>query len=99
MESLDYVRGDSLARAQRFEPAKLAFQREIAAFPRNRQAYSTLAVLYGLGGDRRAVYGLLNEMYAQIPTRSTAEHAAEILERFGDGRGAAEWRAQALRTP
>jgi arylsulfatase A-like enzyme/Flp pilus assembly protein TadD len=98
---LDFLRGDALARLGRYAEAEAAFDEEIRAFPRNSQAYTRLAIVYGL--QRRTVKEvdrLLEAMVAANPGRETLELAAKTLESMGDAQGARAWRRRSLsRTP
>ncbi len=93
VRNLDFLRGDALARLGRNAEAEAAFEEEIRSFPRNSQAYTRLAIVYGL--QRRAVMDvdhLLEAMVAANPTRETIELAAKTLESMGDAQGARAWR-------
>jgi tetratricopeptide (TPR) repeat protein len=90
---LDFLRGDALARLGRHAEAAAAFEEEIRHFPRNVQAYTRLAIVYGL--QRRTVKDvdrLLEAMVAANPSRETIELAARTLESMGDAQGARAWR-------
>lgn len=97
-KDLSYLRGDALARLSRFDEAAAAFEREIAQYPRNREAYVRLAIVYGL---QQRTYGevdrLLARMYAAWPAPDTASLAAQALEDLKDPKGAARWRRRAAR--
>lgn len=93
--NLEFVRGDALARANRFDEAESAFRAEITAFPRNTQAFANLAVLRFLKEDLAGVDLLLEAMYRATPTRKTALLAAATLESLGAKGKAAAWRARA----
>jgi arylsulfatase A-like enzyme/Flp pilus assembly protein TadD len=91
-----FLRGDALARLNRFGEAETAFQEEIRLFPKNADAYARLAVLYGV--ERRRVgdiYELLERMYKASPSPETASLAAKTLESMGDPAGASAWRGRA----
>jgi tetratricopeptide (TPR) repeat protein len=96
--NLEFVRGDALARANRLDEAEAAFRAEITAFPRNTQAFTSLAVLRSLKGDRTGVDLLLEAMYSATPTRKTALLAAGTLESLGAKGKAGEWRARGSST-
>jgi arylsulfatase A-like enzyme len=90
---LEFLRGDALARLGRHAEAEAAFEAEIRGFPRNSQAYTRLAIVYGL--QHRSVKDvdrLLEAMVAANPTRETIELAAKTLESMGDAQGARAWR-------
>ena len=98
---LQFLRGDALARVNRFEEAQAAFRQEIRDFPRNSQAYARLAILYGLEHRSvREVDGLLEAMAKANPGPESALLAAKTLESMGDARGGLAWRRRAgLLTP
>jgi choline-sulfatase len=91
-----FLRGDALARLNRYPEAEQAFREEIRLFPRNSDAYARLAVLYAVEHRRvKDVDELLQAMYAADPSKATAELAAKTLESIGDSSGAAKWRRRA----
>jgi tetratricopeptide (TPR) repeat protein len=88
-----FLRGDALARLNRYPEAERAFHEEIRLFPGNSEAYARLAVLYAVEHRRvREVDALLAAMYAANPRPATSELAARTLESIGDSTGAARWR-------
>jgi tetratricopeptide (TPR) repeat protein len=88
-----FLRGDALARLNRYPEAEQAFRVEIRLFPGNSEAYARLAVLYAVEHRRvREVDALLRAMYAANPRPETSELAAKTLESIGDSTGAARWR-------
>ncbi len=94
-----FLRGDALARLNRYSEAERAFRDEIRFFPRNSEAYARLAVLYAVEHRRvREVDELLRAMYAADPRPATSELAARTLESIGDSTGAARWRRRARAT-
>lgn len=96
---LHFLRGDALARLARYDEAERAFREEIRLFPRNLQAYTHLAVVFGLQHRTiKEVDALLEQMVSAAPGVETLELAAKTLESMGDARGAQAWRRRA-RTP
>ncbi|MFA6959051.1 MAG: tetratricopeptide repeat protein, partial [Thermoanaerobaculia bacterium] len=95
VELLDYARGDILATIGRNDEAEVAFLEEIAGYPHNLSAYSSLAVVYAVGGKAGGVDPLLERMVSANPTRQACSVAAETLATLGDERGAAAWRRRA----
>jgi choline-sulfatase len=88
-----FLRGDALARLNRYPEAERAFREEIRLFPRNSEAFARLAVLFAVEHRRvREVDDLLRAMYAANPRPETSELAAKTLESIGDSKGAARWR-------
>jgi len=99
VETLYFVKGDAYARMQRFDEAIAAFQREIQAFPLDKQTYASLYVVYMLTGRPAEANQTLEAMAAANPSRRTYLFAAHTLEAVHDVRGAEQWkhRAQSLR--
>jgi len=95
---LHFLRGDALARLGRYGEAEAAFEEEIRLFPRNLQAYTRLAIVYGLQCRTvKDVDRLLERMAAASPGAAALELAAKTLESMGDARGAQAWRRRAAR--
>jgi len=99
VETLNFVKGDALARMQRFDEAVAAFHREIELFPLNRQTYASLYVVYMLTGKPAEANQVLEAMAAASPSKRTYLFAAHTVEAVQDVRSAAQWRkrAEALR--
>ena len=95
IESLDFVRGDALARMGRNAEAIAAFRREIDRFPHETQTYANLALVYFLLNRPREAYETLEQMARANPDPRTFEFAAHTLEELDDKRGAASWRERA----
>ena len=96
VRGLELARGDVLARLGRNAEAVAALENEIAAFPRNADAYARLAIVYAIQGRTRAeVAGLLEAMHVASPGPQTARLAADTLASIGDGPQAARWRRRA----
>lgn len=96
--NLEFLRGDALARSERFEEAVAAFREEIRAYPSNSQAYARLAIVLALRQETRgSVRSLLESMYAANPVPSTALLARRTLASVGDPAGAERW-ASAVRS-
>jgi tetratricopeptide (TPR) repeat protein len=80
VRGLELARGDVLARLGRNGEAEAAFRAEIAAFPRNAEAYARLAIVYALEGHRKAeVARLLRSMQQASPGPEGARLAARTL--------------------
>jgi tetratricopeptide (TPR) repeat protein len=92
---LQFVRGDVLARLERYPEAEAAFRKEIEAFPQNRQAYANLALVYLVQQRSAEAYAVLDAMTKANPDRHTYLFAAKTLDTLGDKRGADEWRRRA----
>ena len=89
---LDFLRGDTLARMNRFGEAEAAYRREIAAFPNNGQAYANLAVLYIIGGRSREAGRLFENLVAGNPSEVNYLLAIKTFEAVEDLASAQEWR-------
>jgi arylsulfatase A-like enzyme/Tfp pilus assembly protein PilF len=92
---LEFVRGDALARLDRYPEAEAAFEKEIRAFPQNRQAYANLALVYLVQQKSGPAYSVLERMVAANPDKHTYLFAAKTLDTLGDSRGAEQWRRKA----
>ena len=92
---LEFLRGDALARLRRPVEAEAAYRKEITNFPAHAEAYSNLAVLRFLRGDRAAVDGLMERMVGANPSRRSYLLAAATWQAFGDPTRAAAWRNRA----
>ncbi|MDQ3279871.1 MAG: sulfatase-like hydrolase/transferase [Acidobacteriota bacterium] len=95
VESLYFVTGDALARMQQYPMAEEALKKEIELFPRNRQAYASLYVIYALTNRFPQADAILEAMVRANPGRGAAEFAAQTTDALGDARGTAHWRARA----
>jgi len=95
VETLNFVKGDALARMQRFDEAIAAFQREIQLFPLDRQTYATLYVVYMLTQRPAEANQTLEAMAAASPSRRTYLFAAHTVEAVHDVRSAEQWRKRA----
>jgi arylsulfatase A-like enzyme/Flp pilus assembly protein TadD len=80
---LDFLRGDIYARMDRPADAVAAYQREIANFPENTQAYANLAIIYFIEGRGADVERVLNEMVKANPHPGARALAARTRKEFG----------------
>jgi choline-sulfatase len=92
VEMLETVRGDALARMQRYPEAIAALQAEIAAFPTDLEAYSHLAVVLALTGQVDGARATMEQMVRANQTAPARKFAANTLESLGDRAGAARFR-------
>jgi arylsulfatase A-like enzyme/Flp pilus assembly protein TadD len=92
---LEYTRGDILARMNRIAEAEDAFRREIAGFPRDRQAYANLTVLQLLQGKHDAASATMELLVRTNPSRENYELAATTFSELGATDLAASWRRRA----
>jgi arylsulfatase A-like enzyme/Flp pilus assembly protein TadD len=96
---LEFLRGDALARLGQPVQAEAAYRKEITSFPGHAEAYSNLAVLCFLRGDRASVDGLMEQMVRANPSPRSYLLAAATWQAFGDLRRAAAWRNRARHSP
>lgn len=94
---LDFARGDALARMNRLDEAVVAFQREIRHFPRGRQAYANLTVIYLIEGKMNEARRVMESLVAASPGAKSYRVAAETFEEVGATEEAARWRRRAPR--
>ncbi len=80
---LDFIRGDVYARLDRPADATAAYQREIASFPENTQAYANLAIIYFVLGRRADVERTLSELVKANPHPGARALAARTRKEFG----------------
>jgi len=89
---LEFARGDALARMNRMSEAVAAFQSEIRAFPRGRQAYANLAVIYLLDGRNAEARRTLEAMIAASSSAESHRLAIQTFEELGATGEAKAWR-------
>ena len=95
VETFEYVRGDVLARMERYDEAVAAFRREIAGYPQHRQPYANLYLVYMLMDRPADARRSLEQMVAANPTAGTMRFAARTAEALGDTQLAAMWKKRA----
>jgi len=83
VEALDSVRGDALARLQRYPEAIDAFRRSIAAFPAERSAYARLAIVHQVNGRPAEARAALQEMLRNNPTPAARNLAEKTRRELG----------------
>jgi tetratricopeptide (TPR) repeat protein len=93
MPDLHLFFGESLARLDRYADAEAQFREELQAYPRNIQAYTSLAMLYRASNRDAAVEDVLNELVAATPTPEGYAVAAKLWTILGE-----RSRAEALRS-
>ena len=86
-----FARGDALARMNRIPEAIESFNQEIRRFPRDRQAYANLTVIYLLTGDHGKANDTMERLVAANPSRSSYELAVRTFTELGDSRDAQLW--------
>jgi choline-sulfatase len=77
VEQLELVRGDVLARLDRYDDAVAAFEREIRLFPSDMQAYADLALLHAAAGQRARAQAVLAALTKANPSPQARELAAK----------------------
>ncbi|PYQ31008.1 MAG: hypothetical protein DMF56_03630 [Acidobacteria bacterium] len=77
---LDFLRGDILARMGRVDEAVAAYQREIANFPEDTQAYANLAIIAFIEGKHAETNRVLEEMVKANPHPGARALAARTRE-------------------
>ena len=85
--------GESLTHLARYPEAEAAYREELRAFPRNIQAYTSLAMLYRASNRDGDVEDVLNELVVATPTPEGYGVAAQLWTMLGD-----RTRAEALRS-
>ncbi len=93
LSDLHLYLGESLAHLDRYREAEVQFREELIAFPRNIQAYASLAMLYRASNRDEAVEDVLNELVAATPTPEGYGVAARLWTILGE-----RSRAEALRS-
>jgi tetratricopeptide (TPR) repeat protein len=93
LADLHLYHGETLSRLDRYADAEAQFREELSAFPRNIQAYTSLAMLYRASNRDGAVEDVLNELVAATPTPEGYAVAARLWTILGD-----RSRAEALRS-
>lgn len=94
---LEFLRGDTYARKEMPAEAVAAYEREIAAFPHNRQAYANLAILHFLLRRPERMQSTLERLVKANPDPKSYELAARTLDALGEKRAAATMRRRAGR--
>jgi tetratricopeptide (TPR) repeat protein len=74
---LEYLRADTYARMNRLQDAASSFEKEIAAFPHELNAYARLSVVRAIAGDRRGAADALDRMLRANPTPEAKRVLAE----------------------
>ena len=93
LADLHFYLGESLAHLDRYSDAEAQFREELRIYPRNVQAYTSLAMLYRASNRDAAVEDVLNELVAATPTPEGYAVAARLWTILGE-----RSRAEALRS-
>lgn len=99
VKDIDLVRGDALARMERFAEAERAFEDEIRAHPENTHAYARLSILLLTQARPADSERALERMVAANPSRSAALLAADTCKVTDNPKGERMWRGRASRLP
>ena len=94
--NLHFYRGDVLARLSRNEEAEREFRQEIALYPAQPDAYSSLMLL--LASERRLEEAtkLIYRLVEVAPNPPSYVAISETLKAIGDDRGSLYWAYQGL---
>jgi arylsulfatase A-like enzyme/tetratricopeptide (TPR) repeat protein len=84
MADLHLYLGESLARLEQYAEAETQFREELLAFPRNTQAYASLAMVYRAANRDDAIEDVLSELVAATPTPEGYAVAARLWTALGD---------------
>ncbi len=91
--NLSFARGDVLMRQGRVAEAKEAMRREVADFPRNREAWIRLGAILVLEGKVAEAEGVMNEMVRRNSDPSVYAMIAEAYRGLGRADLAKRWEA------
>ena len=95
VEHLELALGDLYAKMNRLSEAEQAFRNEIAMFPANLTAYSSLGVVLVVQQKFDQIDPVFAAMAQRNPNRQAYLVAAQTYEVLGDTRTAARWRGKA----
>jgi arylsulfatase A-like enzyme/Tfp pilus assembly protein PilF len=95
--ALHFNRGDVLARLGRNAEAEQEFRKEIAAYPENPEAYSSLILLLSSQGRTQEATQLVFDLARVSPKAATFVTISETLKAMGDDRGSVYWARQGLK--
>jgi arylsulfatase A-like enzyme/Tfp pilus assembly protein PilF len=97
LATLHFNRGDVLARLGRNAEAEQEFRKEIEAYPRNSEAYSSLILLLSTQGRTQEATQLVFDLVKVSPDAASYVTISETLDAVGDKRGSVYWARQGLR--
>jgi tetratricopeptide (TPR) repeat protein len=92
--NLHFYRGDVLARLGRTAEAEREFRQEIAYYPRQPDAYSSLILLLATSGRPQEATQLVFDLIKAAPHPPSYIAISEALSAVGDNRGALYWAYQ-----
>jgi len=94
--NLHFYRGDVLARLGRADEAERELKQEIAFYPAEPDAYSSLVVLLSSQGRVQEATSLIFRLVSVAPSPPAYVAISETLKAIGDDRGALYWAYQGL---
>jgi choline-sulfatase len=94
--NLHLYRGDVLARLGRGVEAEREFRQEIAFYPQQPDAYSSLILLLSTQGRVDEATGLVFDLVKAAPNPPSYVAISETLKAIGDDRGSLYWAYQGL---
>jgi choline-sulfatase len=80
---LELARGDILARMNRLDEAERAFLEEIRHFPNQREAYSSLTIVYWIRGDEARARRTMESLVRVSPSADSRRFAAGVFRELG----------------
>ena len=89
LPNLHFLRGDLALRDGRAEAAAAELQEEIRLYPKNFEAYASLAFAYAFQGRGDESAAVLAKMVEEVPTPAAYAAAVDTLRALGDPRQAA----------
>jgi arylsulfatase A-like enzyme/Tfp pilus assembly protein PilF len=95
INSLHYLRGDTLARLGRVAEAEQAFREEIRLFPEEPRAYRNLVLLYVSDGRTAEATAVIHQLIETSPTPLAYFAVIDVLRTIGDDRGVKYWARRA----
>jgi tetratricopeptide (TPR) repeat protein len=95
LPDLHLILGESFAHRDQYPEAEMQFREELRAFPRNLQAYSSLAMLYRASNRTDDLESVLEDLVAMAPTPEGYAMAARLWAIAGDRTRAEALRAEA----
>jgi choline-sulfatase len=97
LSGLHLLRGDILARLERYDEAEVSMRREIELFPRDPRPYKNLILLYASEGRNDDATKLVFQLIEKSPTPPAYAAISTTLRTIGDMNGARYWRMQGLK--
>jgi len=97
VNGLYFLRGDILARMERYPEAEASMRKEIELFPRDPQPYKNLILLYVTEGRNDEATKLVFQLIEKSPTPPAYAAVSTTLRTIGDVNGARYWRMQGLK--